>query len=501
MRLAWRPAQTNYIENGQKRWVTTALSLYALGGSWSAVRAVPDADLAAVPDGPDIGAMFPDGTFLKGSGPEIYRIEGQQRRWVPNPQTLVALGGDGKWITIDDIALAEIPEGSPVPSVGPRGEEKRDVNTPGATTPTATAPAAATPTTTPTTTTRTATAATTTPTAPTRTATAPVATTPTVTTPTAVPSGVVKAVVNASGGVYWRGNPPNWNNPIRKLGYGVYNGDTVRLECWTTGSIVPPYKNNSLWYKAHIVSGKGKGEGFVNDHFLNTGINQPNVVVPGVAKCGARPSPPPGGGSVYYAPNDGTKPANSPATVTLAAESGEFNLWVSKQCGADQAGNFSDKPNKRITTLAGWSKGRLGPTYFLWANPERRSAINYILLFDPGTYDNYKNGACDKKYNQSQLLADWLRLNPQNRLAILAGRDTADYQHRINRHGHAGIQNYLFPAIRGEPIAEQVVVCNYDDMEHEDVFRNFAEKMNEPPITLGNCPPALGYTNIVSWHP
>jgi hypothetical protein len=101
-------------------------------------------------------------------------------------------------------------------------------------------------------------------------------------------------VVNAAAGVYWRGNPPNWNSPIQKVGYGVYNGDRVELECWTTGSTVPPLNNNRLWYKARIVSGRGKGEGFVNDHFLNTGINQPNVKVPGVPACGASPSPTPG---------------------------------------------------------------------------------------------------------------------------------------------------------------------------------------------------------------
>jgi hypothetical protein len=97
----------------------------------------------------------------------------------------------------------------------------------------------------------------------------------------------VVSVVNADGGVYWRGSPPDWNNPIRNSGYGVYNGDRVELECWTNGSTVPPYNNNPLWYRAHIVSGVGKGSGYVNDHFLNTGINQPNVAVQGVSKCGA----------------------------------------------------------------------------------------------------------------------------------------------------------------------------------------------------------------------
>ena len=99
-------------------------------------------------------------------------------------------------------------------------------------------------------------------------------------------------VVNADGGVYWR-SAPDWNTAVRRSGYGVYTGDRVQLTCWVRGGTVPPYFNNPLWYQATVISGQGKGSGLVNDHFLNTGTNLPNIVVGGVPQCGPGASPPP----------------------------------------------------------------------------------------------------------------------------------------------------------------------------------------------------------------
>ena len=93
-------------------------------------------------------------------------------------------------------------------------------------------------------------------------------------------------------GVYWR-RTPNWNDPIDNPGYGVYTGDRVQLNCWVRGGTVPPYYNNPLWYQATVMAGRGKGSGLVNDHFLDTGINVPNIIVPGVPPCGSTPPPGP----------------------------------------------------------------------------------------------------------------------------------------------------------------------------------------------------------------
>jgi hypothetical protein len=95
-------------------------------------------------------------------------------------------------------------------------------------------------------------------------------------------------VVNADDGVYWRSDP-DWNTPLRVVQQGIYTGDTVALACYTRGNTVPPYNNNPLWYWAEVVAGHGQGSGWVNDHFLNTGTNQPDIPVNGVDPCPAEP--------------------------------------------------------------------------------------------------------------------------------------------------------------------------------------------------------------------
>lgn len=91
-------------------------------------------------------------------------------------------------------------------------------------------------------------------------------------------------VVNADGGVYWR-SKPDWNMAIQVTGHGVYTGDTVYLVCYKRGGTVPPYYNNPLWYWARVITGQGQGEGWVNDHFLATGSDQPNIPVSDVPTC------------------------------------------------------------------------------------------------------------------------------------------------------------------------------------------------------------------------
>ena len=106
----------------------------------------------------------------------------------------------------------------------------------------------------------------------------------TIAAPTSANATIVERVVNANGGVYWR-SQPDWNTPIAVARHGVYSGDFIALDCYVRGGTVPPYYNNPLWYQAHTVSGFGLGQGLVNDHFIDTGNNLPNIVVPGVPAC------------------------------------------------------------------------------------------------------------------------------------------------------------------------------------------------------------------------
>lgn len=94
----------------------------------------------------------------------------------------------------------------------------------------------------------------------------------TTTTAGASANDPIFTVVNASGGVYWR-DSPNWNDPIKISGQGVYDGDRVLLQCYELGGPVPPY-GNTLWYYAEDLSRFTPDgyyqNGLVSDHFLNT---------------------------------------------------------------------------------------------------------------------------------------------------------------------------------------------------------------------------------------
>jgi hypothetical protein len=463
-------------------------------------------------------------------------------------------------------------------------------------------------------------------------------------------TGIVRGVVNADGGVFWRGNPPDWNNPIRNVGYGVYNGDQIELDCWTNGSTVPPYNNNTLWYHARVVAGLGKGDGFVNDHFIATGINLPNIVVPGVPQCGGSPapapppppvptppspspsptpSPPPGsgGGSVYsifnadggvffrdspswgdtrqvvgqgvyngdqvrllcgamgeavgpyankwwsYVENlsrpgagkgwvnahfiNDAMPANSPSPGegtcdgnlgaggtgpgpggTIPVSTGTQSVFYSPDNDIPEEHSAGDKsirvddwsnahlsgPDKcatgrasspslvpsTVTTLAGWSYGRLGPAYFLIsATAEQRARIHAIILFDPGSASNME-GACDETLHPrvAVALATWLQANSANHLLILTGHDTENRLPIISRIsiggtrlGHAGFNglwHFYLPAIWRQPFADRALVCDYDNLSHEKVIEDFRWTVRFPP---SGCPIANDAPMPVAWHP
>jgi hypothetical protein len=98
------------------------------------------------------------------------------------------------------------------------------------------------------------------------------------------------AVMNASGGIYWR-SAPDWNTPEAVSGNGFYPGTVIAVSCYQTGAANVPGSSDGMWEQASWVSGQGNGHGWVNEHFINdgSGINQPS---PGVPPC-ASSSPPP----------------------------------------------------------------------------------------------------------------------------------------------------------------------------------------------------------------
>ncbi|WP_433917420.1 hypothetical protein OIE50_50570 [Streptomyces canus] len=234
--------------------------------------------------------------------------------------------------------------------------------------------------------------------------------------------------------------------------------------------------------------------------------NYANVVLTGV---------PPLGGSLYYSPYDGPVikypgdpdgvRAPAPATLTL-----DRKVWTSRTpaCSASKAvpadSLLYGKNGKQLTTLAGWSAGRLGPVYFLSSKSPWAAMVSHILLIDPGS-DDYKDASsCDAKYDQSRLYANWLARSPDNRLTILAGDLTAHC--RRGTCDFEGLKKKVFPRIISHPkvgnrsIRNQVTVCYYAKLRHEDAWLQLRGTVNAAPPTPTTCPAVRGYT-VRGWHP
>jgi hypothetical protein len=99
---------------GARRWVPDPPTLLCVG-SWQAVVTLPDSFVSAIPRGPDLPSRA-NGSLLKASGPKVFVVEGCRRRWVPDPDTLNTLGGWAGVRGVSDADLASIPEWFPLPS-------------------------------------------------------------------------------------------------------------------------------------------------------------------------------------------------------------------------------------------------------------------------------------------------------------------------------------------------------------------------------------------------
>jgi hypothetical protein len=330
--------------------------------------------------------------------------------------------------------------------------------------------------------------------------------------------GLVFTIFNADGGIYYR-RSPSWGDTAQTPGVGVYNGDRVELICGAYGEAVGPYAN-TWWSYVRNLTRPSIGDGWVNAHFIDDGApaNQPAAGeptcgpdVPGSGGGGQSPAPGgnPGsggggggrslrdGGSLFYSPYNDRKIRYGGGWKTVDFSATKVH-WQRDWNGCrPNPGNFGGVVgDTRITTVAAWSKPRNLPFALLNANPGWISQVNYILLFDPGNEDEYNGSRCPSTPTAAARLVTWLAQRSSNTLVILAGDVTAQDR-------HAGIQRGLFNKVRDyvrrhprEQIQKQVVVCNYSSMSHEDVWVNFHDKMNDPPIRTGKCP-----RNARSWSP
>ncbi len=98
------------IENGQKRWITTAETFVSSGYQWKNIVIVADFELNIFLNGENIvnpnPSLKPSGSFLKGSGNEVYLIENGKKRWITTPAVFASKGY--KWEDIIAVADYEL---------------------------------------------------------------------------------------------------------------------------------------------------------------------------------------------------------------------------------------------------------------------------------------------------------------------------------------------------------------------------------------------------------
>jgi hypothetical protein len=201
----------------------------------------------------------------------------------------------------------------------------------------------------------------------------------------------------------------------------------------------------SRFGRRHVGVGHGRGRiGFWNrvcQRALHRRLAGHQHALAGVPPCGSSTSSPaPPAAAAPTAPTPPTSaPASPPAAIYFSPfSSTDSRTWL--QLGDQSVATvYSDQwesqctlprlaytaalaklaPGQTIGTLAGWSAGRLGPIDFLAnATPTQEQQLNYIILIDPGNESDLSG--CDRFMDAGDLLAGWLRANPDAHLAVIS---------------------------------------------------------------------------------
>ncbi len=225
---------------------------------------------------------------------------------------------------------------------------------------------------------------------------------------------------------------------------------------------------------------------------------------------GGSTNPPPQGVSVFYSGNE-MKWGDSRVTEAPA----DINLTVN-DFGDNCAGNRAVPPTVgyNITTLSGWSRGRMGPIYFLAkAGQSRVDQVRRIVLFDPGSTSDMdpipgwhvlysdlvgkpQPQPCDPKFDIASLLANWLKSNGANHLLIFTGMKSEQKPTANAEPQYTGLWRYWLGGMWKQPFADRALICNYDEMGHPEVLVNFYKQIKAATF---ECPKFSGGTE--PWHP
>jgi hypothetical protein len=103
------------MEGGQKRHAVSAEVFLGCGYQWGNVNRIADSTIAAVPDGPPLSACVPSGTLLRGSAPDVFITQKGLKRHVVSLQNFIARGF--AWSDVEDVSdslLNSIPTGQPL---------------------------------------------------------------------------------------------------------------------------------------------------------------------------------------------------------------------------------------------------------------------------------------------------------------------------------------------------------------------------------------------------
>lgn len=104
------------ISNGLRRHVKSEQDLAALGYSWTNVRWVSSEEIGLHLAGPQIVASgtHPDGTLVKGLGPQVYVLNGGAKLLIPNGQIFESRFRWEEIVSISDSEMAGYPTGTPI---------------------------------------------------------------------------------------------------------------------------------------------------------------------------------------------------------------------------------------------------------------------------------------------------------------------------------------------------------------------------------------------------
>jgi hypothetical protein len=263
-------------------------------------------------------------------------------------------------------------------------------------------------------------------------------------------------------------------------------GTTPAIRCAAPGQLI---YDTSVWFYVDVGAGV---RGFYSAYYSDADYTSWSDLQTryGIQRCD-RPATV-GGGSMYYQPRYNPGDPIAPYSSYTATK----DWWAAGSCSTQSADYWPASFDGKVITRAGaWSLGRLGITYLLSQNPTRANQLDTIILFDPGSLGDYRS-ECDQMYSQDALMARWLSGSSGRHLLVLAGAVTRDVDHPDSEGRlHQGIQQYLFPAIRAAGRSAEVLVCNYDTMQHPDVLRNFS-----PLIASGSVASCPGNPDQI-WRP